>query len=78
MFYVKLVIIYVIIWWVLFFMALPFGIKQSSKIIPGQDLGAPEKPRLWIKFFIVSIVAFIATMMAHLIITYNLLNINVK
>ena len=59
-------------------MALPIGIKQSDKIIPGQDLGAPEKPQLWIKFFVVSIIAFIATLIAHLIITGNLLNINVN
>ena len=65
MYYVKIIIIYVIVWWILFFMALPIGVSQAKDYIPGQDRGAPEKPKLWIKFLFVSVFAMIATVIIN-------------
>ena len=61
MFYLKILIIYIIVWWVLFFMALPIGVNKTRNFVPGQDKGAPEKPKLWVKFFLVSIVSMFCT-----------------
>ena len=54
-------IIYVVIWWILFFISLPLGVKKSKKLLPGQDAGAPEKTYLWKKFTIVSLISLIFT-----------------
>jgi len=43
-------IIYIVIWWILFFISLPLGVKRSENLLPGQDTGAPEKTYLWKKF----------------------------
>jgi predicted secreted protein len=43
-------VIYIVIWWVLFFIALPLGVKRSKNLLPGHDSGAPEKTYLWKKF----------------------------
>ena len=75
MYLVKIIIIFVIVWWVLFFMALPFGIKKPVSSISGQDSGAPEKPKLWLKFFVVSIISLILTIIINFIIRNNLLGI---
>ena len=75
MYLVKIIIIYVIVWWILFFMALPIGIKKTVNNIPGQDRGAPEKPKLWLKFFVVSIISLILTIIINFIIRNNLLGI---
>ena len=75
MYLVKIIIIYVIVWWILFFMALPFGLKKPVNNIPGQDRGAPEKPKLWLKFFVVSIISLILTIIINFIIRNNLLGI---
>ena len=75
MYLVKIIIIYVIVWWILFFMALPIGLKKPANNIPGQDAGAPEKPKLWIKFIVVSIISLILTIIINLIIRNNLLGI---
>ena len=40
-------IIYVVIWWILFFISLPLGVRKSENLLPGQDSGAPEKTYLW-------------------------------
>ena len=60
-------IIYIVIWWILFFISLPLGVKRSENLLPGQDTGAPEKTYLWKKFTIVSLVSFIFTYIAALV-----------
>ena len=54
-------IIYLVIWWILFFISLPLGVKRSESLLPGQDTGAPEKTYLWKKFTIVSLISLIFT-----------------
>ena len=66
-------IIFIVIWWILFFMSLPMGVKKSKNIEPGHDSGAPEKTYLWKKFFIVSIITLIFTYLTVLIIESNII-----
>jgi predicted secreted protein len=43
---------YFIIWWVLLFAILPFGVQSQRElddIVPGTEPGAPARPRLLIK-----------------------------
>tara|TARA_B100001175_G_C19291538_1_gene533755 strand:- start:565 stop:795 length:231 start_codon:yes stop_codon:yes gene_type:complete len=68
-------IIYIVIWWILFFISLPMGVKKSNNIEPGHDSGAPEKTYLWKKFIIVSIITLIFTYLSVLIIESNLINL---
>lgn len=37
---------FLIIWWVVWFMALPFGVKPPAEPGPGHVPSAPEKPML--------------------------------
>jgi predicted secreted protein len=60
-------VIYIVIWWVLFFIALPIGIKRSKSTLPGHDSGAPEKTYLWKKFIIVSVITLIFTYITILV-----------
>src|SRR5690606_32311555 len=45
--------VYVVIWWIVFFMALPVGVRTHEEA--GEDLpagsaeSAPARPRLWLK-----------------------------
>jgi predicted secreted protein len=44
--------IYFIIWWVVLFAVLPWGVRsqdESGEVIPGTDPGAPAVHRIWIK-----------------------------
>ena len=51
--------VYLIIWWVTIFMVLPWGNQEieAQDIADGQMPGAPEKPRLWIKAGINTVLA---------------------
>ena len=60
-------IIYIVIWWILFFISLPLGVRKSENLLPGQDSGAPEKTYLWKKFIIVSILTLIFTYIVSLV-----------
>lgn len=55
--------IYLIFWWLTLFMVLPFGIRRvdDNDLLPGEDPGAPSKPRLMLKFAVttgISLVLF--------------------
>ena len=60
------VAIYFIIWWVVLFAVLPWGIRsqvESGEVVPGSDPGAPALPKLWSKVIwttVVSAVIFAA------------------
>lgn len=52
--------IYFIIWWVVLFMVLPWGVhsqEESGEVSPGTDPGAPAVHRLWIKLLWTTLLA---------------------
>ena len=55
-----IVAIYFIIWWVVLFTVLPFGVRsqdESGEVAPGTDPGAPTRHRLARKFLWTTVVA---------------------
>lgn len=54
---VSAVVVFIIIWWLVLFMVLPFGINQPDDLEPGVDPGAPANPRLWAKIGVTTAVA---------------------
>ena len=40
------VVTFLILWWVILFMVLPFGVNRVSNPEEGHDPGAPERPQL--------------------------------
>lgn len=51
------VVAYVIIWWMVMFAVLPFGVRQVAESDIGHAAGAPENPRLWLKAGVASLIA---------------------
>jgi predicted secreted protein len=54
-------VVYVVIWWIVFFMALPWGVKAPHEVgeepEPGHAASAPVRPLLWRKAAIVTIIS---------------------
>ena len=54
---------FIVIWWIVFFMALPWGASSPHEL--GQESGeghapsAPIKPRLWLKVAIVTAISIV-------------------
>ncbi len=54
-------VIFTIVWWIIFFITLPFGVTAPENPEAGHDPGAPDKPRLVIKALITTAIATILT-----------------
>jgi predicted secreted protein len=54
-------IVFVMVWWLVLFMVLPFGAAPPDEIEPGTAPSAPARPRLALKFLLTTLVALVAT-----------------
>jgi len=67
--------IYFIVWWVVLFAVLPWGIRsqaESGEVVPGSDPGAPAIPHLAAKLVWTTIVATIIFVLAAVAYTHRL------
>lgn len=62
MFGLESIVIYVIFWWLILFITLPFGVSRDKKVIHGNDPGAPKKTLLKKKILITSFASLILTL----------------
>jgi predicted secreted protein len=61
------VVVYIMLWWMVFFMTLPFGVRSQAEhqddggddIVPGTTESAPIRPRLWLKALVTSLIALV-------------------
>jgi predicted secreted protein len=60
---VNFIFVYILVWWVVIYAALPFGNEPPERkdMEPGQASSAPANPRLKMKFIWTSIIAFVLT-----------------
>ena len=52
---------FVIVWWLVLFMVLPFGVRPSDDVQPGTEPGAPGRPRMAIKLAVTTLIALCLT-----------------
>ena len=50
-------VVYILLWWWVFLMTLPFGAKAPEAIETGHATSAPAKPMLWRKVAITTVIA---------------------
>ena len=62
--------IYFLIWWVVLFAVLPWGVRaQGDEAVPGSDPGAPQAARIWMRLLwttVTATVVFAALVFVHL------------
>ena len=54
-------VIFIVCWWLILFMVLPFGAAPPEEVSEGHASSAPAKPRLGLKLLITTILAMGAT-----------------
>ena len=73
------IIVYVLIWWVIFFSVLPFGVQSNKEVfkekIEGIDPGAPKNPKIAKKFLITTLITSIIFIVIYYLVEFNLLNL---
>lgn len=51
------IVVYVIIWWLVIFMVLPWGVRRTETPEAGHDHGAPARPMLARKLLATTLIA---------------------
>ena len=69
------IVVYVILWWLVFIMALPWGVRRAGDNDEGHDPGAPANPRLLLKAAVTTVIAGILTVVAWWVISAEILEI---
>ena len=70
----SLVAIYFVVWWVVLFAVLPFGVRtqaEEGEVVPGTPESAPAKPRLLRIFLINTLVATVVFALVYVAIVYK-------
>ncbi len=62
------IVVFVIVWWLVFFMTLPVGVRRAGEVERGNDPGAPERPRLGLKAAVTTAIAGVLTLLVFLLI----------
>ena len=68
------IFVYVLIWWVVIFAVLPWGVKVPDEPEPGHASSAPRNPHLLLKVIITTIVSFIIWLIVRWIITSGVIS----
>jgi predicted secreted protein len=56
-------IIFVIVWWLVLFVVLPFGVQPQDSVQPGTAPSAPARPRIPLKMAITTVIAAVLTVL---------------
>ena len=67
MFGLEIIVIFVVIWWLVLFTVLPFGVQKDDEIVRGNDPGAPKNPMLKKKIILTSIISLVLSIIVSVI-----------
>ncbi len=63
---------YMVIWWLVLFTVLPFGVKPAPEDDPGHRAGAPAHPHLLAKAIAATLISAALWLVLELIVTSNI------
>lgn len=66
---VTAVAVYIVIWWLVLFTVLPWGVRPPENPVPGQATSAPDRPRLLLKFAVTTAVSAVVFAILYWVIT---------
>jgi predicted secreted protein len=71
--------IYFILWWVVLFAVLPWGVRsqaESGEVVPGSDPGAPAIPHLKVKLISTTVISGLVFAAVATIYSYRLVTLD--
>ena len=69
-------VVYILLWWWVFLMTLPFGAKAPEAVEIGHATSAPAKPMLWWKAGITTVIAGILFAIVYWIIVSEIISLD--
>ncbi len=67
-------VVYIILWWLVLFMVLPWGIRTLEGSAAGHVASAPAAPRLWLKFGVATGIATVLWTITYVVIEAGLIS----
>ena len=74
--FVSGLVVYILLWWWVFLMSLPFGIKTPDEVEIGHATSAPERPMLRRKVFISTAIASVLFVIVYWIIDTEFISLS--
>jgi predicted secreted protein len=69
------IVVFVVDWWLLLCMVLPFGAAPPDEVEPGMATSAPERPRLLVKMLVTTVIALALTFAIRWVIDSGLISL---
>jgi len=66
--------VYAILWWLVLFMVLPWGVRSPKTLEEGHMPGAPEKPHMWKKVAATTAIATVFWLIIHFLVESDLIS----
>lgn len=70
------IVVYILLWWWVFLMTLPFGIKAPKTVETGHATSAPERPLIWRKVAVATIIAAILFIIVFMVIDSGMISLD--
>lgn len=74
------IVVFLLIWWLVFLMSLPIGVRSQAEsdddTVPGTPESAPESPKVGRKFLATTAISVVLFVLYYCAVTYNWMNIN--
>ena len=74
--FVSSLVVYILLWWWVFLMTLPFGVKAPDAIEPGHATSAPAKPMLWRKAGVTTVIAAVLFALVYWVIVSQFIRLD--
>ena len=62
---VEIIVFFMLCWWMVFYITLPFGFKTEDEPIKGQASSAPKNPKIKQKMILSSVLTVIITLIFY-------------
>ena len=69
-------VVYILLWWWVFLMTLPFGVKCPDTVETGHATSAPAKPMLWRKAGITTLIAGVLFVIVYCVIVSEIISLD--
>lgn len=69
------IVVFVVVWFVVLFLVLPVGVRQPDETEVGHMPGAPENPRIWLRFAATSGITAVIWIILYLAVEYDLIHL---
>jgi predicted secreted protein len=67
------VVVFIVIWWLVLFMVLPFGVRRTETPEAGHDHGAPARPMLWRKVAVTTAISLVLFAAVYGVVEFELI-----